>query len=69
MVRTFFQAFQSKLISLYTVGQEPTDAWYNEVKQYNYNQPGFSMATGHFTQLVWKSSRRLGVGVAYNNDG
>ncbi|KAG0000640.1 hypothetical protein BGZ65_004196, partial [Modicella reniformis] len=36
------------------------DSWYNEVKLYNYNNPGFSMNTGHFTQVVWKGSKSVG---------
>ncbi|KAF9906130.1 hypothetical protein EC991_000926 [Linnemannia zychae] len=36
------------------------DAWYKEVSQYNYRNPGFSMATGHFTQVVWKATRTVG---------
>ncbi|KAG0275787.1 hypothetical protein BGZ96_003619 [Linnemannia gamsii] len=36
------------------------DAWYNEVSEYNYNNPGFSSATGHFTQVVWKSTSSVG---------
>lgn len=35
-------------------------AWYDEISEYSYNNPGFSMKTGHFTQMVWKNSRRLG---------
>ena len=27
------------------------------------------MAVGHFTQVVWKDSRRLGVGIAFGNSG
>lgn len=34
--------------------------WYDENKQYSYSRPGFSMSTGHFTQLVWKGSKKLG---------
>ena len=26
-----------------------TDMWYEEVKDYKYNKPGFAMDTGHFT--------------------
>jgi len=40
--------------------QNALDMWYNEVKWYNYAHGGFSPATGHFTQMVWKSSRYVG---------
>lgn len=39
-------------------------AWYAENKQYAYARPQFSYQTGHFTQIVWKSTRKLGCGVA-----
>ncbi|XP_041770048.1 Golgi-associated plant pathogenesis-related protein 1-like [Anopheles merus] len=46
--------------------QEPVDSWYNEIKCYRFGaaQPSNFMQVGHFTQVVWKKSRRLGVGVA-----
>lgn len=42
------------------------DAWYDEVKQYNFARQGFSAATGHFTQLVWKDTSRVGCAVNPN---
>ncbi len=43
-----------------------TNAWYNEVSQYRFsfnpwttNKPNFKNI-GHFTQLVWVNSRRIG---------
>lgn len=36
------------------------DSWYSEAKAYNYAKPGFSEKTGHFTQVVWKGSTRVG---------
>jgi hypothetical protein len=44
-----------------------TDMWYDEVKKYNYANGGFSSATGHFTQVVWKSSQNLGCGIGIRN--
>ena len=43
--------------------------WYDEVAMYNFTQPGFSSATGHFTQVVWKATTQVGCGVAMSNDG
>jgi len=41
-----------------------TNAWYAEVSKYNYDRGSFSMATGHFTQVVWKTSTNFGIGMA-----
>jgi uncharacterized protein YkwD len=40
-------------------GETPTDMWYNEISKYNFNSPGFSSGTGHFTQVVWKNSKEF----------
>jgi uncharacterized protein YkwD len=44
------------------------DSWYGESAHYRYGS-GFSSATGHFTQLVWKGSVRLGCGMARASNG
>ncbi|ORY95871.1 CAP domain-containing protein [Syncephalastrum racemosum] len=35
-------------------------AWYDEYKDYDYSNPGFTEGTGHFTQVVWKGTKQLG---------
>ncbi|CAF3657235.1 unnamed protein product [Rotaria socialis] len=50
-------------------GTGATQAWYDEIDYYNFNSPGFSSSTGHFTQVVWKTSTKLGVGIAFSLDG
>ncbi|XP_043545983.1 GLI pathogenesis-related 2, like [Chiloscyllium plagiosum] len=50
-------------------GKEVSERWYSEMKNYNFNCPGFSSGTGHFTAMIWKGSRKLGVGKASASDG
>ncbi|WP_242025817.1 CAP family protein [Phormidium tenue] len=51
-----------------TLANSTMQNWYdNEVSQYNYDSPGFSQSTGHFTQVVWKSTTQLGCGTAKGN--
>ncbi|KAI0203562.1 CAP domain-containing protein [Astrocystis sublimbata] len=38
------------------------EAWGNERDEYNFGKPGFTEKTGHFTQLVWKSTSDVGCG-------
>jgi uncharacterized protein YkwD len=36
--------------------------WYEEVKDYKFPDGGFSMQTGHFTQVVWRGTTQVGCG-------
>ena len=46
------------------------DYWYSEIQQYHFPDGGFSMETGHFTQLVWRGTKQVGCGhtVCNGND-
>jgi uncharacterized protein YkwD len=41
-----------------------TSSWYGEIKDYDFSAPApsDSSKTGHFTQLVWKGSTKVGAG-------
>jgi uncharacterized protein YkwD len=51
-----------------TTGALPPEAvvamWYDEVAKYRFPDGGFGMDTGHFTQLVWRSTTQVGCGMS-----
>jgi len=49
-------------------GEEPVTSWYEECRGYSYEVEPRDPGTGHFTQLVWSSSRHLGVGVSQSDN-
>ncbi len=54
---------------LQTTPQQVVDAWWSEVEFYDYDTDGCTDVCGHYTQVMWESSTRLGCGVAFCNDG
>jgi hypothetical protein len=59
----YFQGYPVDPVGLI---KKAVDLWYNEVAQYDYSNPGFSPATGHFTCLVWKASTTYAIAIAFD---
>lgn len=49
--------------------KEPVDNWYSEISMHTFGAEPRSLSSGHFTQVVWKESKELGVGIARNKTG
>ncbi|XP_068709258.1 uncharacterized protein [Montipora capricornis] len=52
-----------------TAAERATTLWYEEVNDYDFLQGGWQSGTGHFTQVVWKNTKELGMGRAKTADG
>ncbi|XP_011868300.1 PREDICTED: uncharacterized protein LOC105562243 isoform X1 [Vollenhovia emeryi] len=50
-------------------GEEPVNEWYAEESQHQYGKEPTTLKTGHFTQVIWRDSTELGVGMARNRNG
>ncbi|XP_075229267.1 uncharacterized protein LOC142328952 isoform X2 [Lycorma delicatula] len=50
-------------------GRDPVDNWYKEIEKHTFGVEPKTLISGHMTQVLWKTSQRLGVGVARNTDG
>jgi len=61
----YFQGYGTDVMTLLKLS---VDLWYKEIDYYNFQKPGFSAETGHFTCLVWKASKTFGMGISIVND-
>jgi len=50
-------------------GKRPVDQWYSEIKDYNFSNLVGQKGTGHFTQVIWKSSQEVGIAMAKGPKG
>ncbi|XP_050545537.1 uncharacterized protein LOC126907911 isoform X2 [Daktulosphaira vitifoliae] len=50
-------------------GKEPVDSWYEEIKFHPFGREPTTLKSGHFTQVIWMSSKEVGVGVASGRSG
>lgn len=49
----------------YTVtAKEAIDSWYSEIKFHNFKKNTSTAKTGHFTQVIWKSTTEVGMAQA-----
>ncbi|XP_063240497.1 uncharacterized protein LOC134541189 isoform X2 [Bacillus rossius redtenbacheri] len=50
-------------------GGEPVDNWYSEIKDHPFGREPRDLKSGHFSQVVWRASKELGVAVAKSRNG
>lgn len=50
-------------------GRDAVDNWYAEIKDHVFGREPTSLKSGHFTQVVWKTSEELGVAKAKSKSG
>lgn len=50
-------------------GKDAVDKWYSEIKDHTFGREPSSLASGHFTQVIWEDSKEVGVGMARTKDG
>ena len=48
--------------------EKVVDSWGSEVKNYNYETDTCSGVCGHYTQIVWEETRKVGCGMAVCED-
>jgi uncharacterized protein YkwD len=72
--RCVFEHSQSGLgenLAIGTSGAFPAEtqiqSWYDEIARYDFANARFTSGTGHFTQVVWRSTTEVGCGVASCN--
>uniref|UniRef100_A0A914QNL7 SCP domain-containing protein n=1 Tax=Panagrolaimus davidi TaxID=227884 RepID=A0A914QNL7_9BILA len=46
----------------------PATRWYSEVSQVDFSNVDRSIGCFHFTQIIWKSSKKIGIGISKSSN-
>lgn len=49
--------------------RDAVKAWYDEIRDHTFGTEKVNNRTLHFTQVIWKGSKELGIAMAKNNKG
>nr|CAD7600138.1 unnamed protein product [Timema genevievae] len=49
--------------------KDACDSWYKEIKDHIFGVEPRMLKSGHFTQMIWKGSQELGIGLAKSKNG
>lgn len=59
--------WNSRKLSREDAEEQAIRAWYSEVSEFDWNRPTNRFSdVGHFTALVWRTTKRTGFGIAYD---
>lgn len=50
-------------------GKDVTEYWYSEIEKHDFSSEPRTLGSGHFTQVVWKGSKKMGIGKAKSSGG
>lgn len=66
-VQTFNGEFLGENIYIYKGIEfevnEMCKEWYDEIKKYDQNCPQYQKNTSHFTQMIWRDTKEIGIGI------
>ena len=65
MASSYNDRYGENVFSVSDTSYTPHDvvlSWYIEKENYDYDNPEFSINTGHFSQVIWKNTTQIGVG-------
>ncbi|KAL0266620.1 UNVERIFIED_CONTAM: hypothetical protein PYX00_009113 [Menopon gallinae] len=63
-----FMFYSSDSSVIVSAGQA-CDSWYSEIKKFQFGKEPRNMDAGHFTQMIWKETKKVGMGRARGPTG
>ncbi|XP_053380224.1 Golgi-associated plant pathogenesis-related protein 1-like [Mercenaria mercenaria] len=60
---------QGLITQVLVARREACEQWYSEISKHDFSSEPRTLRSGHFTQMVWKGSKEMGIGKAKTSGG